>query len=430
MLVRERGGTKKVSHRSHSSFVDAENAFNNLNRNVAIENVKHLCPPFHRYLLNTYQKPAKLIISGNNTHEIIMSDEGCTQGDVNAMGFYGVGIAPLISTLADSVDTTKCKQSWYADDSSAAGKLIQMKIWWDTLSESGPKYGYYPLASKTVLIVKEQFLSEARDIFGDSGVTITTEGERHMGAVIGSPEFKQTYVRNKISKWIQDVETLAEIAKDEPQAAYASFTKAISRRWTYIQRTIPGISDLFQPLEQAIRDKLMPAIIGRAISDIERKIFSLPVRLGGLGIQDPTVTADLEYRASIFVTRDLTDIIYNQERDFSNFDDERVKNAKKYVKSTKDAHHDEILKEILETVNSKMKRTLKLSQEKGAGLWLTANPSESYGFTLNKQDFRDSICLRYDWRVPNTSSYCQCGQKNRGPCPFMQERRIRHYATQ
>ena len=64
-------------------LVDAENAFNNLNRKVALNTIKQSCPPLYQYLQNTYQKPAQLVISGENSHEIIYSEEGCTQGDVN-----------------------------------------------------------------------------------------------------------------------------------------------------------------------------------------------------------------------------------------------------------------------------------------------------------------------------------------------------------
>ena len=35
-------------------LVDAENAFNNLNREAALHNIKEICPFFHRYLFNTY----------------------------------------------------------------------------------------------------------------------------------------------------------------------------------------------------------------------------------------------------------------------------------------------------------------------------------------------------------------------------------------
>ena len=68
----------------------------------------------------------------------------------------------------------------------------------------------------------------------------------------------------------------------------------------------------------------------------------------------------------------------------------------------------------MDLVGNKMKRILELSQEKGAGSWLTTVPTKSLGFSLNKQEFRDSICLRYGWRVPNTPSHCQCGKKNDG----------------
>ena len=99
-----------------------------------------------------------------------------------------------------------------------------------------------------MLIVKQQFEEKAQEVFANSRVKITTSGERHMGAVIGSEEYKIEYVTQKVNKWIQDVETLASIGKDEPQAVYSSYTKAVSRRWQYVQRTIPGISQLFQPL--------------------------------------------------------------------------------------------------------------------------------------------------------------------------------------
>ena len=40
--------------------VDAENAFNRLNRKVALHNVRELCPSVHTYLVNHYQKPAHM----------------------------------------------------------------------------------------------------------------------------------------------------------------------------------------------------------------------------------------------------------------------------------------------------------------------------------------------------------------------------------
>ena len=47
---------------------------------------------------------------------------------------------------------------------------------------------------------------EANNIFSESGIKITATGERHLGAVIGSKEFRELYVKDKIDSWIADVE--------------------------------------------------------------------------------------------------------------------------------------------------------------------------------------------------------------------------------
>ena len=41
-------------------------------------------------------------------------------------------------------------------------------------------------------------------------------------------------------------------------------------QWTYLQRTAPGISHHVAPLEDGIRHKLIPALVGRGVSDTVR----------------------------------------------------------------------------------------------------------------------------------------------------------------
>ena len=394
-------------------LVDAENAFNLLNRRAALHNIKELCPSFFRYLSNTYQIPAKMIINDHENSDHILSEEGTTQGDVTAMAMYAIGIRPLIDILHGKTDASKCQQLWYADDSTAAGQLREMKKWWDLLYNVGPKYGYHPKASKTILIVKNrEFYDEAVKLFEATGVKITLTGERHLGAVIGSESFRKEYIENKVKKWTRDVQQLAAIAKDEPQLAYSAYTKAISMRWCFLQRTIPDTGQYFIPLEEMIREKLIPAIIGRKISDLERKLVSLPVRLGGLGIQDPTLSANVEYRSSSIVTQSLTALIENQQADLSNYDSERVKRDIQQVKSKKEQMFLQRLEEVKIAADDKLRRSIELACEKSAGAWLSALPLQAMGFVLNRQEFRDGICLRYGWKIPNTPTYCGCGQRN------------------
>ena len=50
------------------------------------------------------------------------------------------------------------------------------------------------------------------------------------------------------------------------------------------------------------------------------------------------------------------------------------------------------------------------TRDKGASSWLNATPIEEHGLVLNKREFRDSLCFRYNLPLPNLPSYCTCGE--------------------
>ena len=179
-----------------------------------------------------------------------------------------------------------------------------------------------------------------------------------------------------------------------------------------MQRTIPNSSEQFQPLEDIIREKFIPAVIGRKVSDIERRMLALPVRLGGIGIQNPVETAEREYRSSVEITEKLATLIYKQEPNLENYDESKVKTVMNKLKTANEKRLQEELEEIKLQMNEDMKRSMELAREKGSGAWLSALPIQSLGYILNKQEFRDSLCLRYGWKIPNTPNYCSCGEKN------------------
>ena len=69
-------------------------AFNALNRNAALRNIRIVCPELSTYVINSYREPARLFISQSDRE--IMSQEGVTQGDNAAMGFYACATIPVI----------------------------------------------------------------------------------------------------------------------------------------------------------------------------------------------------------------------------------------------------------------------------------------------------------------------------------------------
>ena len=73
-------------------------------------------------------------------------------------------------------------------------------------------------------------------------------------------------------------------------------------------RTIPNISNLLQPLEDAIRNLLLLELLnGYICNDLERKLFSLPAKFGGLGIFNPTERCIIEYSNSRKITSEMVE---------------------------------------------------------------------------------------------------------------------------
>ena len=106
--------------------------------------------------------------------------------------------------------------------------------------------------------------------------------------------------------WSADATQLAKIALSQPHAAYAAFTKGLASRWIYVLRTVPGVARLLQPLEDVIRFIFIPAMTGQAPpNDVERNLFALPPRWGGLGLCNPVYLASQEFDASYKITKPL-----------------------------------------------------------------------------------------------------------------------------
>ena len=82
----------------------------------------------------------------------------------------------------------KKKALWYADDALDDGSLKQIRLW--SLRTRGPSCGYFPNVTKPWLLVKENVVQQARTLLEqDSGINITIEGRRLLGAALGTEAF-------------------------------------------------------------------------------------------------------------------------------------------------------------------------------------------------------------------------------------------------
>ena len=89
------------------------------------------------------------------------------------------------------------RQVWFADDATAAGRLLTLRLVAACSNDQGPDFGY-----KTHLIVKPELANEANRIFDNTNVQISTNGQRHLGAAI---RFIEAYAAQKIVKWVNEI---------------------------------------------------------------------------------------------------------------------------------------------------------------------------------------------------------------------------------
>ena len=136
-------------------LIDARNAFNSLNGDMALKNIRKLCPSIYTAIRNSYKTPSDFFLD----KRVIKSEEGTTQRDPIAMAMYGAATLPLIDMLEDQNLTYR----WYADDGNVAGSLESLRVVLDMLYEHGGAIGYNVI--KCHLITKPEFFQKTNKVF-------------------------------------------------------------------------------------------------------------------------------------------------------------------------------------------------------------------------------------------------------------------------
>ena len=176
-----------------------------------------------------------------------------------------------------------------------------------------------------------------------------------------------------VNNWNDQLIPLSKIAEMEPQAAYAVFIGSFKSKLTYFRRTMPNIHEYFQPIEDTIANKFIPAISGGCfVNDVEHKLISLPTRYGRLPIPIIKDIAKMKYANPIRITEELALSIKNQDLSY-NIDTSNIKRIKDKIKCEKERFHENMLEQILENLNVKQKRLDEMAPEKGVSDWLNAH---------------------------------------------------------
>ena len=143
----------------------------------------------------------------------------------------------------------------------------------------------------------------------------------------------------------------------------------------FLIRTVKSIGDLLQPLEDAIHQFLIPALSGRSpCSELDRELFSLPCRLGGLNILNPTKYSNIQYSGSRRISAPLASLIEQQSDDFHVIN---LDSAKSDIHWLRRQHLSSVANSVESRLDPSLQKIVDLNSMKCSSLWLTALPMHS-----------------------------------------------------
>ena len=92
----------------------------------------------------------------------------------------------------------------------------------------------------TWLVTKEDCLSRAAAAFADINVKVTSEGRPYLEAALGTKEYIQKFVSDRVQQWAEELDQLATIAHTQPHVAHAEMIHGMTSKRTYLMG-VPGL---------------------------------------------------------------------------------------------------------------------------------------------------------------------------------------------
>ena len=196
------------------------------------------------------------------------------------------------------------------------------------------------------------------------------------------------------------VDKLSTAAESQPKAAYAALSKSLQFEWSYLQRVLPNFGTSFAPLRDVINKKFWPSVFGGQISNSEQHLFSLPTRLGGMGIFDSVELANVAT-----TSRACTNLVVDAIKNNADF---VVSSYSVNIRSVKTEKHKELAMMQTMECDSAVQRAI----DGKTSAWLTVMPIACHHFDLSSVEFRDALSLRYHRPLLKTPGHCDgCGEE-------------------
>eukprot|EP00957_Ditylum_brightwellii_P142278 10839284-Ditylum_brightwellii.AAC.1 len=198
----------------------------------------------------------------------------------------------------------------------------------------------------------------------------------------------------------------------QPQAAFAGFAQSLQCKWVYLQQSMELTGNTFDPLEEAIHKRLLPALV--KVPKVPQDLWdlvALQVRHGRLGALNLTKEAPRNRATPEECTAHLKDAsldlcVFESDAHTACLELGRIVGKKR-----KEEGYECEWKRI-ETFYTKDCCCSVERAGKTMNNWLMVVPRTANNTILNKEEFRDQVLMRYLITLNGLPTICACGKRH------------------
>ena len=385
--------------------IDLSNAFNSVDRSKVQEGLRSQLPELLPWFELTHSQPSPLFCQD----QVLVSQQGTQQGDPLGPAFFALAIHPVIS----AIDTGLLWEAWYHDDGILVGDESAVLAALASVGEHLLRMGLRINLSKCTLWSPQGMLRS------EGPVAVSDWSTPHvvLGTPFGSAAAEQQFlesVHRKHERLLQRLSQLPDTQIAVSLLRYCLGAQKVNhllrvmwseRASTFVTATAVGIR------------RALEGILGRSLPDAAWLQSCLPIRHGGLGIQNPALTHSAAFLASAlaeysgaFSTTweetspcaefwDVVDSLSNQlveDTTLAQWQVEHILPPREHILEAKfheqrvwsDKVHLRLKQELTTSLPLRDQVRLRDQSEEHAGGWLSVVPNDNLGSRFAKGEYQ------------------------------------------
>ncbi len=365
----------------------SKHAFNTVERDVMLSEIKKYAPKMYPYLWQCYSEPSYLFYG----EDMILSEVGAQQGDTAGPLAFCLCVQPIINSLESELNV------WYLDDGTLCDNPDKVLADFKNLIEQSKRIGLEINPSKCELYFcsgnrDENVISELEKLAPNIQVVDSINLN-----LLGSPIVEEGFDQFSNEILVKLSVLLDRLPKLNAHVAYVTYLLRTNPVWKH-QNFIFKIDNVIK--------NCLESIMNVHINEEQWKQASLPIKIGGLGIrktEDITLPAFL---SSVYGSKNLVSQIMNNSsgeplihyfedaiNEWNSLNPNKIHKVPECQQNWDSINSKRIINTLNPNSLQEISRIL-ASQRPESGYWLNAIPSANVGTFLNNNELRISMALR------------------------------------